>query len=80
MYNLFLDLETIGLPEKISFHKYYDYKLTNKYENSRIISICIYLYDNNENLVEKFYSLIKPDNFNNHWDKENQFRYSYNFK
>jgi DNA polymerase III epsilon subunit-like protein len=63
MYNLFLDLETTGLPETISFHKYYDYKLINKYENARIISICMYIYDNNENLIEKFYSLIKPDNF-----------------
>jgi len=63
MYNLFLDLETTGLPETISFHKYYDYKLTDKYDNSRIISICIYLYDDNENLIEKFYTLIKPVNF-----------------
>jgi DNA polymerase III epsilon subunit-like protein len=63
MYNLFLDLETNGLPEKISFHKYYDYKQTDKYDNSRIISICMYLYDNDENLIEKFYTLIKPNNF-----------------
>lgn len=62
MYNLFLDLETTGLPETVSFNKYYDYKEISKYENCRIISICIYLYDKDK-LIDKFYSLIKPDNF-----------------
>ena len=63
MYNLFLDLETSGLPQTISFHKYYDYKELEKYENARIVSICIYLYDDQGAIIKKFYSLIKPNNF-----------------
>jgi DNA polymerase III epsilon subunit-like protein len=63
MYNLFLDLETTGLPQTISFHKYYDYKELEKYENARIVSICIYLYDDQGVIIKKFYSLIKPNNF-----------------
>ena len=63
MYNLFLDLETSGLPQTISFHKYYDYKELEKYENARIVSICIYLYDDQGSIIKKFYSLIKPNNF-----------------
>lgn len=63
MYNLFLDLETTGLPQTISFHKYYDYKELEKYENARIVSICIYLYDDQGSIIKKFYSLIKPNNF-----------------
>jgi DNA polymerase III epsilon subunit-like protein len=51
------------LPETISFHKYFNYKQIEKYENSRIISICIYLYNDTGEEIEKFYSLIKPDNF-----------------
>ena len=54
MYNLFLDLETSGLPQTISFHKYYDYKELEKYENARIVSICIYLYDDQGSIIKNF--------------------------
>ena len=63
MYNLFLDLETNGLPEFPSFGKFYDYKDLNRYNNSRILSICIYLIDENEKVIDKMYHILKANDF-----------------
>lgn len=63
MYNLFLDLETNGLPEFPSFGKFYDYKELNRYGNSRILSICIYLIDDSEKVIDKLYHILKTTDF-----------------
>jgi len=60
---LVFDLETTGLPQTISWGKYYTYTNLPKYDSSRILSICIHLYSPLGDLKEKFYTLIKPDSF-----------------
>lgn len=60
MLLLFLDLETNGLPQTPSFGKWYPYTDLEKYSNSRVLSICAYLYKNGI-LINKFYSLIRAN-------------------
>jgi DNA polymerase III epsilon subunit-like protein len=57
-----LDIETTGLPEMKGFNKYYHYSDLKKYNSSRIVSICLYQYENS-NLKNKFYYLLKPTDF-----------------
>ena len=59
---LFLDTETSGLPETLGFNKYYDYKESLRYKNSRLIELGYTLY-NNDNLINKTSFIIKPDQF-----------------
>lgn len=59
---MFLDTETSGLPERLGFDIYYDYKDSKKYDNSRIIELGFIEY-NNTNMLKKMAYLIKPINF-----------------
>jgi|688.fasta_scaffold624918_1 DNA polymerase-3 subunit alpha len=62
-YTMVIDIETTGLPEKISFYKYYDYSQIEKYNSSRIVQIAWNLYNNNGKIIKSFDSIIKPNNF-----------------
>jgi len=59
---LVFDTETTGLPSRKGYDKYYPYTQLNHYDNSRIISICWKLYDE-EVLISSTYNIIKPDTF-----------------
>tara|TARA_A100001015_G_scaffold311095_1_gene413661 strand:- start:1185 stop:1781 length:597 start_codon:yes stop_codon:yes gene_type:complete len=59
---LILDTETTGLPYTKSFNNYFPYTELDKYDKSRIVSICWYIYENGI-LKKKFYNIIKPENF-----------------
>ena len=63
MNTIFIDLETTGLPKKISFYCYYNPKYTNYYNSSRITEIgyCIVNKDGHE--IKQFNSLVKPNRF-----------------
>jgi DNA polymerase III epsilon subunit-like protein len=63
MVYLIFDLETTGLPETGGWGKYYNFKDVTKYNNSRVLSICIYLYSDKGKELDKLYCYIKPDNF-----------------
>ena len=56
------DTETSGLPIVKGFNNYYDYNDVNKYDNSRLLSICWYIYEDN-NLIKKYYNFIKHLDF-----------------
>lgn len=59
---LFFDIEATGLPETISFGKWYPPELIQKYDTSRVIEIGIILVKNGKT-EETYNSIIKPDNF-----------------
>ena len=64
--NLFIDIETIGFPEKINYNNYYDsskYNNLKYYDSSRIIEIGYMIYDENRVNIKSYSSLIKLDNF-----------------
>jgi DNA polymerase III epsilon subunit-like protein len=64
--NLFIDIETIGFPEKLDYNNYHDptkFKNIHYYDNARIIEIGFMIYDENNNIVKSYSSLIKLDNF-----------------
>lgn len=63
---LFLDLETSGLPERISFDVYYDYKQIDKYSKCRVVQLAARLYSCKESeykLISTHDYIIKPDDF-----------------
>ena len=68
---LFLDLETNGLPQQISYNSYYSYDQINKYRNSRIIQLAYILCDididcvnvTNFKIISKKDFIIKPNGF-----------------
>ena len=47
------DVETTGIPEKISFGKYYNYVESEMYETSRIVQFAWIVYDANHNEISK---------------------------
>jgi DNA polymerase III epsilon subunit-like protein len=61
--NLFIDLETTGLPKTKGFRDWYDYTELDKYESSRIIEMGIVVTDNDGETIVEYSSLIKPNNF-----------------
>lgn len=61
MKYLVYDIETTGVPERISFDQYY--KEIDKYESSRLIQIAWQLFDENNEQISKFEAIIKPDVF-----------------
>ena len=58
---LFLDIETTGLPVQPSRNTYYDYKELHHYDSSRVIQICMQLYDDEKNIQQEIYEYIKTD-------------------
>lgn len=64
--NLFIDIETIGFPEKKNYYNYYDpskYENLQYYDNARIIEIGFMIYDDNRNNIKSYSSLLNLDNF-----------------
>ena len=64
--NLFIDIETIGFPEKKDYYNYYDpskYENLQYYNNARIIEIGFMIYDDNRNNIKSYSSLLNLDNF-----------------
>lgn len=59
---LVFDTETTGLPKTLGFNKYYSYKESEYYKNSRIVSICWKVYEDG-NLISNHYYLIRPIDF-----------------
>ena len=66
----FIDLETTGLPQRISYNKYYPYTQSKYYNSSRILQIAVVIVDYNKvndqiqmKLVNEHNYIIKPDNF-----------------
>ena len=62
MKSFIFDTETTGLPKQAGYNKYFSYTDLTKYNSCRIVSICWYIYDD-ENKVKSFYNIIKPNNF-----------------
>ncbi len=58
---LFLDIETTGLPEQPMRNMYYNYKDKEKYDKSRVIQLCMQLYDEEKKLKSEIYEYIKVD-------------------
>lgn len=64
--NLFIDIETIGFPEKINYYNYYDpseYNNLKYYDNARIIEVGFMIFDENCVNIKSYSSLLKLDNF-----------------
>jgi DNA polymerase III epsilon subunit-like protein len=62
-FAMIFDLETTGFPERINFSTYYDYKLSNKYENSRIVQIAYILIDRLGNEIKRVSHIVKPKGY-----------------
>lgn len=65
---LFLDLETNGLPQQISYNCYYSYDQISKYRTSRIVQLAYILCDINidsseTKILSKKDYIIKPNGF-----------------
>ncbi len=60
---MILDTETIGVPLRIGYDKYYDYKLINKYDSSRIVQLSYMICDEKLDSIELKDTIIKLDNF-----------------
>jgi DNA polymerase III epsilon subunit-like protein len=58
------DLETTGLPVMKSRSEYYDYKMLDKYDNSRVVQIAYSCVDLNYNVVYSRDYMIKGVNLN----------------
>lgn len=64
MATLVIDVETTGIPTRPPmFGQYYDYKMTNMYDSSRIVSIAWIVLDQNMNHVSNEHYIIKPSYF-----------------
>lgn len=62
-YIMVIDVETNGFPDKIDTYSYYNYMLTEKYDNSRIVQISWGLYNNLGYIVKLEDHIIKPNGF-----------------
>jgi len=60
---LFFDLETTGLPEKISFFKYYPYRDLSKYKKSRIVQFSWIITDHDYQNKREYDHIIRPTDF-----------------
>lgn len=63
MNTIFIDLETTGLPRKISFYCYYNPKYITYYNSSRITEIGYCIVNQNGKEIKQFNSLVKPNRF-----------------
>lgn len=64
--NLFIDLETTGLPQQRIENKrklFYPYKRIEKYDSSRIVQFSFLLYDNDGKMLSMHDHIIKPNGF-----------------
>lgn len=59
---LIFDTETTGLPTRLGYDRYYDFRELKYYDDSRIVSIAWNFYDN-FNLINSSYYIVKPKNF-----------------
>ena len=59
---LFIDIETIGLPQ-FNYGNFYHYKNVKKYNNARIVEIAWVLTSKNGEIISKNRYIIKPDNY-----------------
>ena len=62
MNTLIFDLETTGLPLK-NGKTYFKYDNLEKYNNSRVLSICWKIFNNNNKEIKSNYKIIKPTDF-----------------
>jgi len=60
---LILDTETTGFPQRLGFDKYYDYKLTDKYNTSRIVQFSYMLCNERMEEIDLTDLIVKADNF-----------------
>lgn len=58
-----LDTETTGLPVRIGYNTYYDYRKLNKYNSSRVIQIGILEYNELHEKTNTYEFIIKPDDY-----------------
>lgn len=59
MLHIVFDLETTGLPIMKNKNEYYDYKIIDKYQGSRIVQIAYKLIDNDYNILYQKDFLVK---------------------
>jgi DNA polymerase III epsilon subunit-like protein len=57
-----LDTETTGFPQKKEFADYFDYKMIEKYDSSRIVQIAYILMDSDMKEIKRVCHIIKPHN------------------
>lgn len=62
-YTMVFDLETTGFPERIDFSTYYNYRLTNKYDGSRIVQIAYILLDHDNNEIKRVSHIVLPKEY-----------------
>jgi len=60
---IFIDIETTGLPDRISFDNYYDPEEIHHYDSSRIIQIAYLICEENGEIIKTVDKIIKCDNF-----------------
>jgi DNA polymerase-3 subunit epsilon len=60
---LVFDVETTGLPYRRGFAQYFPPNQLEKYNKSRIVSIAWAKYTPDMKLIDKFYAVIKPTDF-----------------
>lgn len=58
-YTLVVDTETTGLPTLTAKRKYYSYKNSECYNDSRMIELAYIIYDEDENIVVERSNLVK---------------------
>jgi len=62
-YRLLVDIETTGLPKAKSFGTYYHPSSIHMYSTSRVVELGFIVFDDNYNIVYKYNSLRKPEDF-----------------
>ena len=60
---LIIDTETTGLPKTKSFNEFYDYKMNDKYDSSRIVQIAWKLINKNFETIKTKNYIVKRENF-----------------
>lgn len=60
---LILDTETTGFPQRLGYDKYYDYKLIDKYNTSRIVQFSYMLCNECMEEIDLVDLVVKADNF-----------------
>ena len=60
---LIFDTETTGLPERKGRFNYYSYKRLDKYNSSRLVSICWKKFTPSGKCIKTVYHIIKPKDF-----------------
>jgi DNA polymerase III epsilon subunit-like protein len=60
---IIFDTETTGFPNTFSFDKYYDPKLTEFYDSSRMVQLAYIVLDKDLEVISKNSFIISPNNF-----------------